>query len=334
MAERPSARTRLVSLVEILTLYTDEYHLMSVEELCEKLKDYGYNVNRRTVISDLKELNKLQMQVVWPDARRKRFYLAGNYSESALHYILESVFTSDYLTQTERGTVLDDLRRQSCVPTLDLVAETIEIISPRVERAPYSIETLHTLRVAIAEDRQAALTVTVLNPGAAFETENGTETITVNPLKITVTTSSVALTFTTPDDPETPQFIHLCRILAAQQLEWPRQPYHGPTDTPVNFFNGEPCQASARRIVWLVLRFPLEMAESVANQFESPVYFRRDDADGYCLAKVNTVLDQSLLGWLILMGGKVEILRPHDARDAIAAAVRSYCAEAEQNNHD
>ncbi|MBQ6267331.1 MAG: WYL domain-containing protein [Clostridia bacterium] len=330
MTERPSARTRLVSLVEILTLYTDEYNLMSVEELCKKMKEYGYDVNRRTVLSDLKELNKLQMQIVWADARRKRFYLAGNYSESALHYILESVFTSDYLTQAERLTVLNDLRRHACVPTLDLVAETIEIISPRAERAPYSIETLHTLRVAIAEDRQAALTVTVLDPGAAFETETGTETLTVNPLKITVSTSSVALTFTTAGDPETPKFIHMRRILAAQQLEWPRQPYDGPTDNPLNFFNGEPTQASARRIDWLLLRFPTALAESVANQFESPVFFKRDDAEDVCLAKVNAVVDQSLLGWLILMEGKVEILRPVYVKDTIAAAVRSYCAATEQ----
>ncbi|MBR4727876.1 MAG: WYL domain-containing protein [Clostridia bacterium] len=331
MTKGPSARTRLVSLVEILTLYTDEYNLMSVEELCGKMKEYGYDVNRRTVLSDLKELNKLQMQIVWADARRKRFYLAGNYSESALHYILESVFTSDYLTQAERVTVLNDLRRHACVPTLDLVAETIEIISPRAERAPYSIETLHTLRVAIAENRQAALTVTVPKPGAAFETETGTETLTVNPLRITVTTSSVALTFTTADDPATPKFIHMRRILAVQQLEWPRQPYDGPTDKPLNFFNGEPSRASARRIDWLLLRFPTELAERVADQFESPVYFKRDDAEGYCLAKVNTVVDQSLLGWLILMGGRVEILRPDYARDTIAAAVRSYCAATEES---
>ncbi|MBR2731663.1 MAG: WYL domain-containing protein [Clostridia bacterium] len=325
MTEKPSARTRLVSLVEILTLYTDENHLMGADELCEKLKEYGYDVNRRTVLSDLKELSKLQMQIVRPpEDRRKRFYLAGNYSESALHYILESVYTSDYLTAKERDTVLDDLRRQSCVLTLDLVADTIEVISPRAERAPYSIETLHTLRMAITEDRQVLLTVKVLDPGASFETENGTETLTVNPLRITVTTRSVALTFTTAEKPETPQYIHLRRILTAQQLEWPRLPYHGQTARPVNFFNGEPSQASARRIDWLVLRFPREMAETVANQFESQLYFRRDDTEGYCLAKVNAVLDQSLLGWLILMGGKVEILRPRDARDAIAAAVRRY----------
>lgn len=327
MPDKLSARTRLVALIELLTIYTDEHHWLTAEQICEKMQEYGYEVNRRTVLSDLKELNKFPLQVVCPDTARKGYYLAGNYSESALHFILESVFTSDYLTETERRTVLDDLRRHTCVPTLDLVSETLEIISPRLERAPYSIETLHTLRVAIAEDRQVALTVTLLSPGAAFAPNNGTEIITVNPLKITVTTSSVALTFTTADDPQTPKFINLRRILAAQQLEWRRQPYDGPTQNPVNFFNGEPPQSSYRGADWLLLRFPLALAETVENNFESTVSFKKDDAEDYCLAKVYTVLNEALIGWLLLMHGRVEILRPKYVKDFIAETVRRYAAQ-------
>ena len=53
-----------MALIEILTLYTDECNLLTTDEIIDRLGEYGYDVTRRTVLSDLKELNRTSFKVI------------------------------------------------------------------------------------------------------------------------------------------------------------------------------------------------------------------------------------------------------------------------------
>ena len=76
MGDNLGVRLRLVALIEILTLYTDECNLLTIDEIIDRLGEYGYDVTRRTVLSDLKELNRTSFKVICVNSPAKGYYLA------------------------------------------------------------------------------------------------------------------------------------------------------------------------------------------------------------------------------------------------------------------
>ena len=64
MAEITSSRTRLLTLVEIMTMYSDEQNIMSIDEICEKLAEYGYEVSKRNVVADIKVINTTPVKII------------------------------------------------------------------------------------------------------------------------------------------------------------------------------------------------------------------------------------------------------------------------------
>lgn len=100
-----------MALIEILTLYTDECNLLTIDEIIDRLGEYGYDVTRRTVLSDLKELNRTSFKVICVNSPAKGYYLAKSYSQASLHLLLEAVYSSTVLTDDDVA-----ISRAICAP--------------------------------------------------------------------------------------------------------------------------------------------------------------------------------------------------------------------------
>ena len=79
MAPVANSRTRLLCLVEILTMYSDEHNILSADEICEKLKEYGYEVSKRNVLSDIKAINTTPIKIISVNQPKKGYYLAKEF---------------------------------------------------------------------------------------------------------------------------------------------------------------------------------------------------------------------------------------------------------------
>ena len=124
MLEVLSSRTRLLSLVEIMTMFSDEQNILSIEEICEKLSEYGYEVTKRNVVADIKVVNTTPVKIIQVNKPKKGYYLAKSFSQSAINMILEAVYTSPLLSEENCNYIENYLRRNTCLATLDLILDT------------------------------------------------------------------------------------------------------------------------------------------------------------------------------------------------------------------
>ena len=124
MAANANSRTRLLCLIEILTMYSDELNILSAEEICEKLAEYGYETSKRSVLSDIRTINTTPIKILSVNSPKKGFYLAKSYSPAASQLILEAIFASDTLSANDIEYIKTYLRRNICVPSLELVLNT------------------------------------------------------------------------------------------------------------------------------------------------------------------------------------------------------------------
>lgn len=315
MAENLSSRTRLLSLVEILTMHSDELNVMSIEEICEKLSEYGYEVTKRTVVADIKAVNTTPIKIIQVNKPKKGYYIAENFLQPALNMVLEAVFSSPLLSEENCDNVVDFLRRKTCIDTLELILETTEHFRTAIPQRKSCINSLYTIRVAIKEKKQVDITFAKTVPGDSFSEAEFHEKIRVNPVKITVCNSISALIFTRPETPDKPEYISLPRIKHADITDIQSETYSGSLISAVNMFTGEKFFCNHHESEWILIRFRSEDAEFIRNCFSVPVYFRKSKHEGYCKAKVLTFIDNNLIGLLFKYSDKIEIVKPDSLRD-------------------
>lgn len=324
MAETANARTRLVTLIEIFFLNTDDYNVLSVEEIQSKLAEYGYEVNRRTVLSDIKALNTTPFKVISVSKPKKGYFFARSHSETSLHLILESVYSSESMSAETIKEIETNIKKISCIPTFELLKKSTKNISPLIERSNYSQDVLHRLRHSVVDRKKIRMTFTKLVPGDSFAPPCTTDTVTVNPIRIAVTKTCLALTFVQDSTPDKLEFINLDRIADIETLDETCLDYSGNLADAVNFFSGVVTQAKRRVPEWLFLKFRNEDAETVENNFEHIIEFKKAPEEGYCIAKVYTVFDERLVGWLIHMGKKIEIISPKSLEEYLQERIKEF----------
>ena len=315
MAEVLSSRTRLLSLVEIMTMYSDEHTIMSIEEICDKLAEYGYEASKRNVVADIKVINTTPVKIIQVNKPKKGYYLAKSFSQAAINMILEAVYSSPLLSEENCSYIENYLRRNTCLQTLDLILDTTAHFRSCQPQRKSCINALYNIRTAIRDKKQTEITVAETVVGDSFSQSEMFETITVNPIKVTACNGISALVFTRADSPDKAEFINLPRIRSAEITETPSEKFGGDLFSAVNMFTGEKIYCNARDPEWILIKFRQENTEFIRNCFPSAVYFRKAEEEGYCLAKLMCVIDYNLTGLLFTHSDKIEIIKPDKLRD-------------------
>ncbi len=296
-------------------MYSDEQNIMSIDEICEKLTEYGHETTKRNVVADIKVINTTPIKIIQVNKPQKGYYLAKSFSQAAVNMILEAVYNSPLLSEDNLSYIENYFRRNTCLTTLDLILDTTEHFRTCHPQRKSCINALYNIRVAIKEKKQAEITVAKTVIGDSFSQSEIFETLTVNPIKITASNGISAFVFTRPDSPEKAEFISIPRIKFAEKTDTPSEKFLGDMLSAINMFTGEMIYSNARDPEWILMKLRYEDREFVRDCFSSPVYFRKSEQEGYCLAKVLTIVNYNLIGFLYSHTDKIEIIKPDKLRD-------------------
>lgn len=310
LQKNTNARTRLLSLVEIMTMYSDEQNILSIEEICNFLNDYGYNVTKRTVLSDIKAVNSTPIKIIAVSQPKKGYYIAKAFSQEAISLILESVFSSELLTDNDVEYIKKYLRRCTCIPTLNLVLDTMVNLNKLSPTRKELGDSIKNIRVAIKEKKQLEMKISSPIPGDSFSTARDYISLTVNPIVLAAINGTVVLVFTQTLSPQKAEYIHISRIENAVISNINSDDFAEDLDSAENYFGNSPVGMNMAKKGWLLLKFKTDDIDIIENRFDCPVEYRKDDKEGYCIAKICTTIDYSLIGWLFTLSDKIEILSP------------------------
>ncbi len=314
VAEIQSARARLLVLMDILKVYSNESSVLSAEEICSHLEEYGYKTTKRNVIADIKCINTTPYKVIYVTKPKKGYYLVRNYTLSSADALLTAVYSSEMLTEAERSNAQKTLSRIMSLPTNDLLMSTTERVSVEIPREPNSWENTMSLRQAIYKKKKAEITFSVTNPGDGFDLPEKEETVIVNPVKIAISAYTSLLVFTLSGENEV-KCMHLCRIKKVEILDEPAEEFTGSIEDATGFFSGTVIKNRHKTAKWVFLKIRSEHAEFVRNYFGTPSQFRKADEEGYLIAKVYTAVDERFIGWLLCFGDIIEVIAPAEIRD-------------------
>lgn len=311
-------RIRIINLVEIFNVYSDELHIISADELIERLAKYGHNINKRVLIEDIKSIRESGFDIVSVASPKKGFYLARPFNAETMHIIQKAMLSSSLVSQREREDVRSAIERTLGNEEFNIMTNTTINLIPKVEDNDIPLAVVYKLRKAIAERRQALITVAGLEPGDMFSTSKAEEAFVVNPYILGISNCSFSLYFSCPSTPSKPEYIRLRRISSVKLLDCAQnRKSELDINKSVGYFGKVPPFDLAVKSKHLVFRLKTKDIEYIDHVFELPIEYKKDERDGFCLARVNTVFNARLLGCLYYLKDKIELIEPKSLDDII-----------------
>ncbi len=308
-------RTRLLNIIEILTLYSDEYNIMSSDEILEKLSEFGHDITKRALADDIKTINTSVHDIIHVNSPKKGYYLARSFNQSEMNIVLRALYSSPLVSEKEVEQVKKYSRANICNPSWDLLIKTTANLNIRSAPKAISNEQIYDLELAIKEKRQVMLTLVRIDPGEKFASPEKQETVIVNPIRLGITNNTYALAFTSSVTPSKPEYIRLSRITAVKTLSCKQNnKFMSSLSKCTGYFDKAPSLESKAEEICLILRMKTADTEYIDGVFELPFQYRKEEESGYCLAKVNTPVNNRLLGCLLRVKDKIEIIQPEELK--------------------
>lgn len=100
------SKVKLLYLMEILWLYTDEEHILSANEICQKLEEYGSRAERKSVYTDIEALRTFGFNIVHARTPKRGYFLASRMFEPAEIRILMDAVREIAFIPADRKTAL------------------------------------------------------------------------------------------------------------------------------------------------------------------------------------------------------------------------------------
>lgn len=111
MAKENSQKIKLVKLVELLRLETDEQHPMLASKVCERLSDMEIPCDRRTLTRDISALNEYGYEVMSRlIGHEKAYYIEDrNFSVPEIKILMDAVQAARFISTRKTEALIDKI---------------------------------------------------------------------------------------------------------------------------------------------------------------------------------------------------------------------------------
>ena len=105
-------------ILQILANYTDENHTLTYEDICEKLAEQDFSIERKAVSRYAEDLKEIGFNIHGVDRdengkklkTRRGIWLEKDFSDENLQMLIDSVLYSKYISQVEAETLIKKIR--------------------------------------------------------------------------------------------------------------------------------------------------------------------------------------------------------------------------------
>jgi predicted DNA-binding transcriptional regulator YafY len=133
-------KTNILCILNILTKYSDPDHILSVNDIQEKMKTiYDINVDRRTIYRNVNALIEFGYDISKYDENKEGYYLRErDFEPSELHMLCDAVLTADCIPEKQGRTLMRKLQglgstyQTKCINRLALMKTDRKSISPQL----------------------------------------------------------------------------------------------------------------------------------------------------------------------------------------------------------
>lgn len=149
-------RQKMLYIVKILSEETDENHMLTLQEIIQRLADCGVNVDRKTLYTDFEELREFGFDILMEKIGRNYFYHMGTriFELPEMKMLVDSVQSAKAITDRKSGQLIKKLETLVSKYEAKQLNRQVYIagrIKTMNESIYYNVDAIHA---AIGTDRQ------------------------------------------------------------------------------------------------------------------------------------------------------------------------------------
>lgn len=318
--EKLTDKANTICLLKILEQYSDEDHVLSMKDIMEKFyEDFGLRIDRRTVYSSIKTLQKLRYEVSDFDKERRGYYLRSRLFEpSELRLMMDAVYSMNSIPQKQTADLIEKLQSTCSIHQKKMYKHLFTAEPDKKTPNRTVFFNIDSLETAIARREKVEFTYMQYGLDKRLHPRRKGERYVVSPYSMVCDNKKYYL-ICIKDGKTDHSFYRIdlmkdIRVLEGQPVAVPPQKVDLNTARKTVYaYAGEP--------VDIVLRCKNSAIGAVVDEFGSGVRVEPQGAEHF-IARLRSV-PKGVLYWTMQYLGEVEIIEPASMRGEAIELLRN-----------
>lgn len=325
MAGKPGSKFKLLCLLDIFWHYSDEEHVLTAKQLCERLEDYGVQAERKSIYTDIATLSDFGLDIINAKSPNRGFFLASRQYEIAeIRLLIDAVQAANFISSKKTKLLQDKLYRLVSRGQAETIKSQI-FLENRLkcdnEELYYIIDTINK---AIKQGVQIEFTYKKRKLTKRMTTSSEKKVFTVNPYALIWINDRYYLIC---NNPKYDNLMHtrLDRMKKVKILEEKARSFAEVSEyrdvfdateyasKMFNMFSGEVQQ--------IELRCSNTIIDEILDRFGSKIPLKAD-GDGHFIIKVQAAVSEGLVSWILQYGASIKVNSPKSLADEVEENIR------------
>ena len=326
MAGKQGSKIKLLAILEILWNYSDDDHVLTANEICEKLEEYDIIAERKSIYADIDNLCKFGVDIINTKSAKRGFFLASRQFQVAeVRLLVDAVQAADFITSKKAKALKEKLYGLLSYSQADIIDRQIITESKLKctnEELYYSIDTINR---AIKEEKK--IEFRYIKRKLSKRTTAGIEekSFIVSPYALIWLGDRYYLV---SNNSKYDNLMHtrLDRMGKVTMLEEKVRSFSEVSEYTGTFDAADYTCKHFNMFTGCVKNIELRCAnaiiDDILDRFGCDVPLRKDGED-YFIICVKTAVSRGLVSWILQYGSDIEVRSPKDLANDVKEKAKS-----------
>lgn len=312
MAQDNYRKIKLLKLLELLRLDTDEQHPMTTNQICARLDEMGIICDRRTLSKDIALLNEQGYEIMDTTVGHEKGYYVEdrNFSIPELKILMDAVQAASFITEKKTAELLEKIAALGGSHRAEILKSNIVNFKTTKHSNEHIFYNVDALEQAISEQKKILFRYFILDEtGSKVYRRDGHRYVS-EPIALVFNEDNYYLLCYSSRHKKTSTY-RVDRMDSVSVLDDPI------TDTAIALkaeiadYTEQVFKMYAGEVYDLVIEFSDELIGTVFDKFGEDTKMIRS-GEHKCVATVKVQTSPVFWGWLFQFAGQMKILSPEE----------------------
>ncbi len=313
MAGKQGSKLKLLFLMDILWHYSDEEHVLTAKQLCDRLEDYGVQAERKSIYTDIATLTQFGFDIINAKTPQRGFFMASRQYEIAeVRLLIDAVQSANFISNKKTKALQDKLYRLVSRAQAQAIESKV-LIESRLkcdnEELYYNIDTINK---AVQQGLQIEFTYKKRKLTKRMTASNEEKRFTVNPYALIWINDRYYLIC---NNPKYSNLMHtrLDRMKMIKILDEKARGFAEVSEYKDVFdvadYASKMFNMYSGDVQQIELRCSNSILDEILDRFGSEIPLKAE-GDEHFIIKVKAAVSEGLVSWLLQYGAAIKVKSP------------------------
>ncbi len=320
-------KLKLLYLAKIMQDKTDDTHYLTMPEIIAELGKYDIEAQRKSVYDDLSVLDDFGIEIIKEQIGSKTYYHCGarEFEPPELRLIIDAIASSKFITIRKSKDLIRKLEKMLSVHDAKLLEREV-YVPGRVRNMNESIfYNVDVIQNAIISNHSVRFQYYHWNADYEMELKRDGEFYDISPWALVWDDENYYLVGYDDDKAELRHY-RVDKMLKMEETDAPRKGSNEFKKIDKDRYRNMHFRMFGGEEESVTLYCSNSMANVIIDQFGRGLNFKKVDSEHFEV-KVDVIMSDQFLSWVIALDGNVVIKSPEDARNRMRELLNKHVEE-------